>query len=123
MATMNLDVAIRELVVAEIERALDPYRDMFGRLGRFLGTQKAAAALEPRSLRRPGRRGGRRSAGLANGKGEVSAFTLGQKVRYRQGRGAFEALVTKIDPAGNALTLQRISDSKIVVRPPSKVMA
>ena len=42
-------------------------------------------------------------------------------VRYRQGRGFFEARIVRFDSATKTLTLERLSDGQRVMRPASKV--
>ena len=124
MAAIDLNAVIRDLVVAEIEQTLEPYRNVLDRLGNLMGAAPAAAPAAPRAARRPARRGrGRGRAAAAEGKGDASTFGIGQTVRYRQGRGLFEATVSKIDVAAGVLTLQRKSDGKVVSRPASKVIA
>jgi len=42
-------------------------------------------------------------------------------VRYRQGRGSFEARIVRFDSETKMLTLERLSDGLRVLRPASKV--
>jgi hypothetical protein len=49
------------------------------------------------------------------------SFAVGQEVRYKQGRGAFNATVKAVDENAKTLTLARVSDGKQVVRPFDKV--
>ena len=46
----------------------------------------------------------------------------GRKVWYRQGRGAFEAEVIRVNADAGTVVLQRIADLKRVVRPRDKVL-
>ncbi|WP_426747385.1 PspA [Myxococcus faecalis] len=57
-----------------------------------------------------------------NSSPEVPAsFSVGQEVRYKQGRGAFTAKVKAVDEKAKTVTLERVSDSRKVVRPFDKV--
>lgn len=68
---------------------------------------------------KPGRKPGRPAKRGA--KGDVSAFSEGQTVSYKQGRGTFDAEVVGIDAEKGTLALQRLSDGKKIVRPAVKV--
>lgn len=122
----DLNEVVRQMVADEVERVLGPYQGTLSRLSAVFGggevmpaARRARAggnvAQAPVRRRAPGRRGG------GAGKGDASAFSEGQKVRYKQGRGEFDATVTKIDAGNNVLTLQRVSDGKKVDRPAAKV--
>ncbi len=123
----TFDSAIRGVIAEEVEQALQPYRDLLTQITKFVGMPTAGrgpgrppkALLEeaPRRGRKPGRKPGRRAAG----KGDASAFSAGQTVRYRQGRGEFEAKVVEIDSATNTVTVERVSDGKQVQRPAAKI--
>ncbi|NOK05932.1 MULTISPECIES: PspA [Myxococcus] len=49
------------------------------------------------------------------------SFAVGQEVRYKQGRGAFNAKVKAVDEKAKTVTVERVSDGKQVVRPFDKV--
>ncbi|CAM4493364.1 PspA [Corallococcus exiguus] len=49
------------------------------------------------------------------------AYEVGQEVRYKQGRGAFNATVKAVDEKAKTVTLARVSDNLKVVRPFDKV--
>ncbi|NVJ18872.1 PspA [Myxococcus sp. AM010] len=49
------------------------------------------------------------------------SFAVGQEVRYKQGRGAFNATVKAVDEKAKTVTVARVSDGKQVVRPFDKV--
>ncbi len=126
---VDLDSAIRSLVAEEVEKTLAPYRDVLERFSRAIGDApvRRGPGRPPRNVSAPApaapkRRRARRAAG-AGEKGDVSKFTEGQDVKYRQGRGEFEATITRIDREKNVLTLARKSDGKKVERPPAKVYA
>lgn len=57
------------------------------------------------------------------GRGEAGSFRAGQAVKYRQGRGEFEATVVVFDSDKGTVSLKRNKDGKKVVRPISKVYA
>lgn len=129
MANLDLDSAIRSIVSDEVERTLEPYRSLLDRMSGFFGGEpvrrgpgrppKAPGAVSaPLAPRREGR--GRRAAAPAAG-GDVSRFHDGQAVRYKQGRGVFDATVIGIDAARSLLTLERSMDGKKVERPAAKV--
>lgn len=50
-----------------------------------------------------------------------SGIVVGAQVRYRQGRGTFDAEVIRVDAITGTATLQRISDGKRVVRPLDRI--
>ena len=121
MANVDLNHAIRNLVAAEVERTLEPYRLMLDRLVRLVGQKPARrgpgrppkAASAPRR-RRKARRGG---------KVDATRFREGQVVRYKQGRGEFEATVLSVDAAAGIVKLERKKDGKKIGRPAAKVYA
>lgn len=49
------------------------------------------------------------------------AFQVGQTVTYKQGRGAFEAVVKAVDPEKGTVTLERAKDGRKLTRPAAKV--
>jgi hypothetical protein len=124
--SLDLNDAIRSLVANEVEAALGPHREALARISAFLGIASPASGRAANRLRGPGRRaaGGRRGAPRrAVGRGDASKFKEGQEVRYRQGRGEFEAKVIRIDGDTNTVVLERAKDKKRVERPASKVYA
>lgn len=112
MSAVDFDAAVRTVVTSEIESALAPHRDLLDRMVAFLGQPPAASVS---------RRGGEQSRTQKAPTGDVSRLQVGQTVRYRQGRGEFDALITKIDAASGFVTLTRVFDNKLVERPASKV--
>ena len=120
MAKADLNTAIRNLVVTEVESILEPYRGLLERMAGFFGS--APASRGPgRPPRAEGRgRPARRAARSAN-MGDASKFKVGQAVRYRQGRGEFEATITAVDVEGGMVSIERTSDGKKLDRPASKI--
>ena len=123
MPPIDFNDAVRAAVADEVERVLGPHLDVLRRLSSAFGTGgdgrvRRTAVAGPRRRGRPGRR-----AGGVSGRGDASKFKEGQKVRFKQGRGEFEATVTSIDSNTNTLTLKRDRDGKRVERPASKVYA
>ena len=53
----------------------------------------------------------------------AAAFLPGQTVKYAQGRGSFEASVTKVDGATGLVSLTRAKDGKALERLASKIAA
>ena len=128
MKDLDLNAAIRDIVSAEIEEALAPHLALLARMSAFIGESPARRGPgRPRNtaVAAPVARRGRRPKGAgrkaAAGAGDASKFKDGQKVRYRQGRGEFEASVIGIDTETNIVTVQRTTDGKKVKRPASKV--
>ncbi|MFN7130500.1 MAG: hypothetical protein ACK4N5_00360, partial [Myxococcales bacterium] len=125
------DAAVRAKVVEEVERVFGPYRDLLDGLSAFVSGQAAPPRrgpgrprAAPNAPRRAGGRGrGRKAAAAQSGGGDASKFTEGQEVKYRQGRGEFEAVVMRIDRENNVLFLERKKDGKKVQRPASKIYA
>jgi sRNA-binding protein len=117
--------ALRAVVAREVETALAPYRDMLTALIEFSGEAPARGGpgRPERSpvAEKPGRK--RRGRKAKTSEDLASAFTEGQKVQYRQGRGTFDATVIEIDASRGVLRLERDRDAKKVVRPASKVIA
>jgi hypothetical protein len=131
---IDLNAAIADLVAAEVNAKLEPYRAILNRMAAFVGaapahrgpgrprkTEAAAAAPAPASRKRRGRRTYRvsKKAALRAAKN----LTEGQKVSYKQGRGSFEAKVVSIDSEKGTVTVERIKDGKKVTRPAAKVTA
>lgn len=127
MANVDLNSAISGLVATEVERALEPYRGLLQRMAEFAGVGVQAG---PQPVKRgPGRP--RASAGAPSAParrvvsqdavGKASNFRDGQAVRYKQGRGSFDATVISINAEQGLLVLRRSKDGKQVERPASKV--
>jgi hypothetical protein len=122
MPPIDFNDAVRAAVADEIDRVLGPHMETLKRLSNAFGTgpdgrERRAAGPGPRRRGRPARRG------AIGGRGDASKFKEGQKVRFKQGRGEFDATVTAIDGSTNTLTLKRDKDGKRVERPASKVYA
>ncbi len=144
MRETDLNAILRDLISEEVSSTLQPYLSLLERMAAFVGAAPVAAAKPQRRGRaaaiavaapaeapargRGGRRGARRGAGRRGpgrapraAGGDISRFQEGQLVRYRQGRGEFEATVIGIDTDRNVLVIQRTSDDKRVERPADKV--
>lgn len=92
--------------------------------GLHSGTPRASAPQA--SARRPRAQKGPRRAGPGGGRSAPAPakdVKVGAQVRYRQGRGTFPAEVVRVDELARVATLQRISDSKRVLRPFAKIFA
>jgi sRNA-binding protein len=118
MPTREIEAALRRLVTEGVRDALEPYKKVLKGL---------AASLDRASRRTPGRqpkavrsrslpRRHPRSALKA-----ADALKVGQAVRYRQGRGSFEATIIDIDEATGLVRLERAKDGKKVERPSHKL--
>src|ERR687887_1631675 len=119
MPPIDFNDAVRAAVADEVERVLGPHLETLRRLSSAFGTAgdgrvRRTAGPAPRRRGRPGRRA------QTGGRGDASKFKEGQKVRFKQGRGEFDATVTSIDSNTNTLTLKRDRDGKRVERPASK---
>lgn len=120
MSGVDLNGAIEGIIAAAVESNLAPYQDLLDRMAKLTGADtRVPSRAAPALIEAPKRR--RRKQSTNMGTANLGAFTVGQKVFYKQGRGAFEALVAKIDTQTNTLTLQRRADRKMVERPASKV--
>jgi hypothetical protein len=122
MPPIDFNDAVRSAVADEVERVLGPHLDVLRRLSSAFGSGgdgrvRRSATAAPRRRGRPGRRP------QIGGRGDASKFKEGQKVRFKQGRGEFDATVAAIDGNTNTLTLKRDKDGKRVERPASKVYA
>jgi hypothetical protein len=91
--------------------------DMGARILNGQGPEKVGALLA--SGHAPKRRAKRAAPA---GAGPAPEFTVGQAVRYRQGRGQFAAKVLSISADG-WLEVERVADGKRVSRPPQKLVA
>jgi sRNA-binding protein len=120
MAEIDLNAAIQVIIAAAVDSDLAPYRELLDRMAKLTGADmRVPSRAPPARVEAPvhRRRGRNANTNTAN----VGAFTVGQKVSYKQGRGAFEALVAKIDIETDTLMLQRCIDRKMVERPMSKI--
>ena len=123
MPPIDFNDAVRAAVADEVERVLGPHLEVLRRLSSAFGTGGGDGRVRRTAgpgARRRGRPGRRAQVG---GRGDASKFKEGQKVRFKQGRGEFDATVTSIDSNTNTLTLKRDRDGKRVERPASKVYA
>src|SRR5215211_8035882 len=121
MPPIDFNDAVRAAVADEVDRVLGPHLEVLKRLSSAFGTggdgrERRGPSSAPRRRGRPGRR-------AQSGRGDASKFKEGQKVRFKQGRGEFDATVASIDGNTNTLTLKRDRDGKRVERPASKVYA
>ncbi|MGC4118318.1 MAG: hypothetical protein QM765_27945 [Myxococcales bacterium] len=124
---------VEEMVAEELSLRLAPFKALLQRL------DKARAVIKPRKgpgrppraeleklesiltggrlARRDG--GSRAAPSPARAHGRV--FKPGDVVKYRQGRGTFEAFVIRTEPDGDVV-VERISDGKRVKRPGHKLV-
>ncbi|GEL74887.1 PspA [Myxococcus virescens] len=79
------------------------------------------AGPAPQKSRGRPRAAGRTATAAALSPETPVSFAVGQEVRYKQGRGAFNATVKAVDEKAKTLTVARVSDGKQVVRPFDKV--
>lgn len=122
MEQKEIQEQFEALVNKGVAKALSPYRDAIIALAELV----RSAAPDAQEKRPAATRAKRASAEPRVVKGAVEAskqFSVGQKVRYRQGRGEFEATVEVNDQNAGELVLNRVSDGKIVRRPATKVTA
>ena len=120
---------VEQMVAEELALRLAPYRKLLSRL------DEAKAIVKPR--KGPGRppraelekleallTGGRIARG-PKGPGRPAkaarSFKPGNVVKYRQGRGTFEAFVIRTEPDGDVV-VERIADGKRVKRPAAKLL-
>jgi hypothetical protein len=113
MPNADFSNVVRQIVADEIEATLAPYRDLLDQLIALQGGGR-------RRGRPPGRSVGPRKAATPTPPAAKN-LKKGTKVRYRQGRGEFEAEVIKLDEARGVVTLLRSKDSKKIKRPAAKV--
>jgi len=121
MATVDLDAAIRALVADEVERTLEPYRHLLDRMAHFVGAEAPRRSARPARVAAAGGRPGRGRGRKGGRKADAGRFHEGQLVRYKQGRGEFEAKVLKVDADNNSVFLERVNDGKKVERPAHKI--
>lgn len=122
MAKFDLEARIRALVAEEVKHQLEPYRDMLKEIADFVGGEARRRPGRPPRAAAPGapaRAPARRSARA--GGVDASRFHEGQLVRYKQGRGEFEAKVIAVDTKANLVTIERTTDKKHVERPAGKI--
>jgi len=121
MANVDLNAAIRNLVAAEVEKTLEPYRELLERMESFVRGEapKRGPGRPPKAAgaKKPGRKPGKR----AKAQGDASKFQVGQAVKYKQGRGEFDATVTGVDVEANTVQIERSKDGKKLTRPAGKV--
>lgn len=126
---IDIDASIRSIVADAVNASLAPYRGVLDRMAAFVGEApvrrgpgRPAQVAEPvaAARARPRRNGGGGRTAATN---LVGKFSEGQSVQYKQGRGTFDARIVAIDAEKGALTLERVTDGKKVVRPASKVIA
>ena len=124
MAKMDMSAVIRAIVAEEVKAQLAPYADVLGDLQKLVGTdiprrgpgRPVARAEKPRRTPRADK------AMVSDAAKEaVKNYREDQLVRYKQGRGEFEAKVIGIDLEMGMLKLERTSDKKQVARPADKV--
>lgn len=125
MAKLDMSAVIRAIVAEEVKAQLAPYADVLVDLQKLVGNDiprrgpgRPAAARAERPRRAP-----RADKALVSeaAKAEVKRYQEGQLVRYKQGRGEFEATIIGIDLEMGMLKLERTSDKKQVARPADKV--
>ena len=133
MAQTDLHESLRQIVSEQLQDALAPHQALLEQIAAFLGiggatgsrtTRVARAVPAARTARATATRARRGSTGRGRGRAastSSASFKEGQEVRYRQGRGEFEATVIKIDE--DAVTVERKTDGKKVTRPADKLYA
>jgi hypothetical protein len=120
----NLDLAIRNIVQEEVRRALANLSISVGGVAAAAGTPARRGPGRPRKMAGVGvARRARASVAAAQGlkpAGKTAGdYEKGQKVRYMQGRGVFEAEVTKIDKETDEITVTGVKGVKL--RPANKL--
>ncbi len=128
MPNVDLNSAIASVVSDEVARALAPYQNVLDRLSRMVGIAPAPVSKPalrkrgrpPKAVPTPGRRA-MRAAANHDGAGEFSKFAEGQMVKYKQGKGTFDARVIGLNPSQGTVLLQRTSDGKKVERLASRI--
>lgn len=128
MAKMDMSAVIRAIVAEEVKTQLAPYADVLVDLQKLVGTDMTVRRgpgrpTAPRAdkPRRAAARGDKPALVSEAAKTEVLKYQEGQQVRYKQGRGEFEAIIVGIDAEMGMLKLERTSDKKQVARPADKV--
>jgi hypothetical protein len=114
----DLNATIREIVQEEIRQALS---NISISVGNAVPLKRGPG--RPRKVAAGARRKGRASVAAAQGlkpAGKTAAdYHKGQKVRYMQGRGVFDAKVTEIDKETNVITVE--GDKGAKERPADKL--
>lgn len=124
MAKMDMSAVIRAIVAEEVKAQLAPYADVLGDLQRLVGTEMPRRGPgRPTARAEKPRRAPRADKAMVSeaAKAAVGRYQDGQLVRYKQGRGEFEATIVGIDSEMGLLKLERTSDKKQVARPADKV--
>ncbi|HEY3447361.1 MAG TPA: hypothetical protein VGK67_13400 [Myxococcales bacterium] len=124
---------VEEMVAEELSLRLEPFKKLLQRL------DEARSVVQPR--KGPGRppraeiekleailtggriaRGAKRAPAAAARPARASrSLKPGDVVKYRQGRGTFDAFVIRSEPGGDVV-VERISDGKRVKRPAAKLV-
>lgn len=117
---MEMNEQFEALVNKAVAAALAPHKEAILAIADLVMGAQPAAQEE-----RTATKSTRKAAEPRVVKGAVEAaknFSVGQKVRYRQGRGEFDAVVDEIRSGTGILILRREQDGKRVGRPASKVI-
>jgi hypothetical protein len=123
MSKLDLHAALRNVIAAQVEAALEPHRDLLNSLAELAREQQQVASQPAsRAARRPAERRGKRGGRNLAAAPSANSFSAGQLVSYRQGRGTFQAKIMGIDAESAELTLERVSDVKRIARPFDKVI-
>jgi len=120
-AANDLNHAVRAIVADQIAETLAPYQSALAAMATLTGGVVRLGPGRPKGYSPKRAKGGRTAK--TQGGGDASKFSNGQTVRYKQGRGEFEAKIVKIDATANRVTVERAKDGKKVVRPADKVYA
>ena len=124
MAKMDLSAVLRVIVAEEVKAQLAPYADVLGDLQKLVGTDvpRRGPGRPTARVEKP-RRAPRADKNIVSdaAKEAVARYQDGPRVRYKQGRGEFEAMIVGIDAEMGLLKLERTSDKKQVARPADKV--
>jgi len=130
MPTVDLNSAIANLVANAVKQELEPFKNVLARVAALVGEapkhrgpgrpRKAAKAVSFHRVVHPRRPRGSKLKAAVRAAKKLSA---GQKVTYKQGRGAFDAKVVGVDAAAGTVVLERAKDGKKVKRPAAKVTA
>ena len=112
----DLNDAVRTIVREEVARALAPYRVLLDRLSVLTGGARRGPGRPPGSGRKAAgsRRRGRKAPSGKPGR----KWAAGARVRYKQGRGTFDAEVVSQDDSGRVM-VRRLADGKEVERDPN----
>lgn len=117
---MEIQEQFEALVNKGVAKALEPYSEAIIALAKLVRSAEPEAQEErteaPKAKRKAAEPRIYKDAVEAAGR-----FSVGQEVRYRQGRGVFNATVYEINSNTGVIVLKRNQDGKIVERPASKV--